>query len=59
MAPGSTLDALATGGLLLAGIASITFGLWQAWPPLAWVFGGLVSVVAAVGLPDAAPRPKP
>ena len=34
--------------ILLAGVAAITFGLWQWYPPAAWIFGG--SVVAATAI---------
>jgi hypothetical protein len=56
MAPGSTLDKIATALVLFAGLAAVTFGLWQAWGPLAWVFGGSVAVVAALGSNAEAPK---
>ena len=34
--------------LLVAGAAAVCVGLWQAWPPLAWIVGGAVAI--AVGL---------
>jgi len=34
--------------LALAGCGAITFGLWQAWPPLAWMFGGAVLLGTAI-----------
>ena len=34
-------------GILLAGVSSITFGLWQVYEPSAWIFcGAVVSSIA-------------
>ena len=28
--------------LMVAGLASVCYALWQIWVPLAWLFGGIV-----------------
>lgn len=35
-------------GIAISGFAAVTFGLWQVYPPAAWIFGG--SVVAAFAI---------
>jgi hypothetical protein len=32
----------------LLGFAAFIYGLWQMWPPLAWVVGGLLALGYAV-----------
>lgn len=36
--------------ILLAGVAAITFGLWQWYSPSAWIFGGSVVAAAAIAI---------
>lgn len=34
--------------MLLAGVASICFGLWQIYPPAAWIFCGAALIFIAL-----------
>lgn len=37
---------LGTTALELAGLGAVTYGIWQIWPPAAWIFAG----IAAIGM---------
>lgn len=34
--------------VLLAGSAAVLYGLWSAWPPLAWIVTGLAAMRLAL-----------
>lgn len=34
----------------IAGFAALCWGLWQVWPPLAWIIGGAIVMYFAVRL---------
>jgi hypothetical protein len=36
-------------GILIVGVFCIVTGLYQAWPPLAWIVGGLFFCGGAIG----------
>lgn len=39
--------------LFVAGVAAVGWGLWLAWPPLAWIVVGVL--VAVVGVAELVP----
>lgn len=51
MKPGDAIDKAVTAACSLAGVACVTFGLWQLAPPLAWIFSGGVCLYVAGGQP--------
>ena len=36
--------------LLVTGAVAVCVGLWQAWPPLAWIVGGVAAIIAGLGI---------
>lgn len=48
VAVAATAKANAWEACFLAGLACLTAGLWQVWPPLAWIGGG--ALLLAMGL---------
>ena len=42
--------------VLLAGVGSISFGLWQIYPPASWIFSGAVIAALAIAIARSAPK---
>lgn len=60
--PGSRADMALSLLVAAAGVAAVGYGLWQIYPPLAWIFVGAVALfVSGLGQTPAPPAeaPKP
>lgn len=59
MAPGSIADRVATSLLMAGGFALVTYGLWRAYEPAAFIFAGIGCLIAALGPPIIGEPEKP
>lgn len=40
--------------LIVAGAGSLSYGAWSAWPPMGWLVGGTLLIVAGLQIARAA-----